>query len=32
MPEFVENFIILVGLDKLVKGNNSVCLKFMLES
>lgn len=30
--EFAEKFIILVGLDKLIKGNNGVYLKILLKS
>lgn len=30
--EFAEKFIILVGLDKLINGNNSIYLKVLLKS
>lgn len=30
--EFAEKFIILVGLDKLIKGNNGIYLKILLKS
>ena len=30
--EFAEKFIILVGLDKLIKGNNGAYLKVLLKS
>lgn len=30
--EFAKNFIILVGLDKLIKNNNGIYLKVLLKS
>ena len=30
--EFAEKIIILVGLDKLIKGNNGVYIKILLKS
>lgn len=30
--DFAEKFIILVGLDKLLSGENSVCIKVILKS